>query len=64
MLDYIKPISRRKPDIFLIQSGTNNLTNNINTMKKVRDLVKCVRDLDRNEEIKIGFSETNTKLRK
>ena len=46
MLDYIKPIIRRKSDALLIYSGTNDLTNNINTMKKLRDLVKCVRNLD------------------
>ena len=46
-LDYVKLIIRRKPDILLIHSGTNHLTNNVNTMKKVRDLVKCVRNLDR-----------------
>ena len=78
-LVYVKPIIRRKPDILLIDSGTNDLTNNVNTMKTVRDLVKCVRNLGRNEEIQIGFSsiisrqdrklekeidETNTKLRK
>ena len=81
MLDYIKPIIRRKPDILLIHSGTKiiNLSNNVNTMKKLRDLVRCVRDRDRNEKMQIDFSsfisrqdsklekeinETNTKLRK
>ena len=79
MLDYIKPIIRRKLNILLIHSGTDDLNSNGKTMKKVRDLVKCIYDLDRNEEIQLGFSsnisrqdrkpendinETNTKLRK
>ena len=78
-MDYIKPIIKRKPDILLIHSDTNDLTNNVNTVKTMRDLVKCVRNQDRNEEIQVGFSsiisrkekelekeinETNTKLRK
>ena len=29
-VDDIKPIIRRKPDIILVQYGTNNLTNNTN----------------------------------
>ena len=78
-MDYIKPIIKRKSDILLIHSDTNDLTNNVNTIKKMRDLVNGVRNQDRNEEIQVGFSsiifrkekelekeinETNTKLRK
>ena len=44
MLDYIKPIARRKPDTLILHTGTNDLTNGVNTMKKVRKLGKVVRD--------------------
>ena len=37
--DYIKPIIRRKPDIILVFNGTNNLTINVNTMSKVREVM-------------------------
>ena len=57
MLDHIiKPIARRKPDTLIIHTGTNDLTNGVNTMKKVRKLVKVVREIDESEKIKIGFS--------
>ena len=56
MLDYIKPIARRKPDALMIHTGTNDLTNGVNTMKKVRKLVKVVCELGESEKIKIGFS--------
>ena len=56
MLDYIKPNARRKPDTLIIHTGTNDLTNSVNTMKKVRKLVKVVREIDESEEIKVGFS--------
>ena len=56
MLDYIKPIVRRKPDVLVIHTGTNDLTNRVNTMKEVRQLVKCVKELDKEEEVKIVFS--------
>ena len=56
ILDYIKPIVRRKPDVLVIHTRTNDLTNRVNTMKEVRQLVKCVKELDKEEEVKIGFS--------
>ena len=76
--DYIKPIIRRKPDIILVHAGTNDLTNSVNAMIKVRKIVKAVEEMDGNNEIKLGFSsiivrkdrdlekeikETNTKLK-
>ena len=56
MLDYIKQIARKKPDILIIHTGTNDLSNGVNTMKKVRKLVKVVCEIDESEKIKIGFS--------
>ena len=53
--DYIKPIIRRKPDIILIHTGTNDLTNSVTTMKKVRKTVKSIEEMDSNNEIKLGF---------
>ena len=76
--DYIKPIIRRKPDIILVHTSTNDLTNSVNTMSKVRKIVKAVEEMDGNNEIKLGLSniivrngrdlekkikETNTKLK-
>ena len=56
MLEYIKQIIRSKPYVLSIHASTNDLTNDVHTMKKVRDLVKCVHNLDRDEEIQIYFS--------
>lgn len=56
MLDYIKPLVRKKPDYLFIHTGTNDLTNGVNTMKKVKKLTKIIRELDSEEEIKLGFS--------
>ena len=78
MADYIKPIIRRKPDIILVHTGPNDLTNSVNTKSNVRKIVKAVEEMDGNNEIKLGFSsiivrkdrdlekeikETNTKLK-
>ena len=79
MVDYIKPVIRRKPDSLVINTGTNDLTNDVNTLKYVRKLVEVIREIDVDKEIKIGFSsiisrtdknleqermEINTKLKK
>ena len=42
MLDYFKPIARRKPDILMTHASTNDIINGVNLMKKVRKLVKVV----------------------
>ena len=54
--DYIKPIIRRKPDIILVRTGTNDLTNSVNKMSKVRKIVKAVEEMDGRNKIKLGFS--------
>ena len=80
MVDYIKPIVRRKPDALVIHTGTNDMTkNDVNTLKHIRKLLKVIREIDVDEEIKTGLSnvicridknleqermEINTKLKK
>ena len=59
--DYIKPIIRRKPDIMLTHAGTNDLTNSVNTMRKVRKIVKSVEEMNGNNEIKVGFPSINVR---
>ena len=39
----------------MIHTGTNDLTNGVNTMKEIRKIVKCVRDLDKDKKFYIGF---------
>ena len=56
MVDYVKPVARKKPDTLIIHVGTNNLTRGVNTMKKVRKSVEVIRELDNTENIQIGFS--------
>ena len=45
-----------KPCTLIIHSGTNDLKIGVNTMRKVRKLKKVLREADKSEEIKIGFS--------
>ena len=52
IIDYIKPSIRKKPVFLLVHSGTNDLTNRINTMK----VVATVEEMDNERKIKLGFS--------
>ena len=36
MIDYIKPELCHKPDIVILHCGTNDITNDVNTVKKIR----------------------------
>ena len=39
IIDYIKPSIRKKLDLLPVHSGTNDLTNGINTMTKIRKVL-------------------------
>ena len=56
IIDYIKPTIRQKPDIVIIHSGTNDLTNDVNTMSRVRKVVAAVKEIDTKGKKKLGFS--------
>ena len=53
IIDYIKPNIRKKPDFLLVHYGTNDLTNGINIMTKIRKVVATVEEMDK---IKLGFT--------
>ena len=44
MLDYIKPIARKKRNVLIIHTGTIDLANVVNSMRKVKKLFRCIRD--------------------
>ena len=44
---------REKTDFLMIHTGTKNLTNGVNKMRK---LAKCVRGLDKDNNVNISFS--------
>ena len=46
----------------MIHTGTNDLTNGVNTMKEIRKIVKCIRDLDKDKKVNIGFSSVISKF--
>ena len=56
LFDHIKPVIRKSPDIVVIHTGTNDLQNNCNIVKKAKKLVSAVKEVDKDNSIKIAFS--------
>ena len=54
MIDYIKPELRNKPDIVILHCGTNDITNDVNTVKKIKKLVKEIEENDGSTNIVIS----------
>ena len=56
MVDYEKPVARKKPATLIIHVGTNDLIKGVNTMRKVSKCVEIIRELDNTENNQIRFS--------
>ena len=58
LIDHIKPAIRKNPEIVVIHTSTNDLQNNCNIVKKAKKLVSAVKEVDKDNSIKIAFSST------
>ena len=56
IVDFIKPVIRKKPDAVIIHAGTNDLTNGTNTMNQVRKIAKTIQEMEDSGKIGIVFS--------
>lgn len=56
MFDYIKPVVSKKPNTDIIHISTNNLTDSVKTINKVKKLVQYIIENDKHKNIEIGFS--------
>ena len=54
-LYHIKPVVRKKPDTFIIYASTNDLTNGVATLNKVKKLVLYVKEIDNGKHFQIIF---------
>ena len=45
LIDHIKPAICKNPDIVVIHTGTNDLQNNCNILKKAKKLVSAITEL-------------------
>ena len=45
IIDHVKPVARKRPDMLLIHCRTNDITNNIDTSKHLKEIVSTVREI-------------------
>ena len=53
---YIKPELHHKPDVIIIHCGTNDIENEINTVKKIKKLVNEIDEYDKQNPPKVAIS--------
>ena len=56
MVDYVRSVTRKKSDVIIMHVGTNDLTKGVNTMSKVRKIVRVIQEVDSTRNIQLGFS--------
>ena len=62
VIDYVRPTARKKPKMMVIHSGTNDLTNKVNTLQKIRKVINAIKENDVNNEIEIVLSSVMIKI--
>ena len=48
--------------MMVIHSGTNDLTNTVNTLQKIRKVINAIKENDVNDEIEIVLSSAITEM--
>ena len=56
LLGHINPDIHKNPDIVGIHTGTNDLQNNCNIVRKTKKLISAVKEVDKDNSVKIAFS--------
>ena len=56
IIDQVRPTARKKTDIIIIHTGTNDIRNKGNTLQKVKKVITTIKKIDINNEIQIAFS--------
>ena len=56
VIDFIKPVFRKKSDAVIIHAGTKNLNNGTNTMKQVGKMAKVIEQMEDSGKMGVRFS--------
>ena len=55
LMDYVKPTMRKKPKGLVIHTDTNDIWQEINTVKMFKELVKVIKEIDSEKETELYF---------
>ena len=56
IIDYIRPTAQKTPKMMVIHSGTNDITNKVNTLEKIRKVINAIKENESNDNIEIVLS--------
>ena len=56
IIDYIRPAAQKTPKMMVIRSGTNDITNKVNTLEKIRKVINAIKENEANDNIEIVLS--------
>ena len=51
IVDYVKPVARKKSEMLLIHVRTKDLMKSVNTTRKVKKCMEVIQELDNTENI-------------
>ena len=54
LVDHIKPVARRKPNMVILHIGTNDLTNGVNTQGKLQEVMDILRSESKDTDIVVS----------
>ena len=55
LMDYVKPAMRKKRKVLVIQTGTKDIQQEMNTMKMVNQLFTVMKEIDLKKKLKLSF---------
>ena len=55
IIDYVRPSARKKLDLIIIHTDTNDIQNKVNSLQKVRKVITTIKEIDVNNEVQIAF---------
>ena len=56
IIDYIRPTAQKIPKMMVICSGTNDITNKVNILEKIRKVINAIKENEANGKIEIVSS--------
>ena len=55
-IDYVRLTVRKKFNLIIIHTGTNDIQNNVNTLQKIGKVISSIKEYDTDDKIKIALS--------
>ena len=62
LIDYVRPTARKKSKMIVIHTGTNDITNKVNVLQKIRKVINAIKENDVTAKLKSLFQVSSTEM--